>query len=671
MHPAAMAGAVIGIVLALGVLLVLELRRSYHREVDYASAVTQSIARTLEQQMLASMDRIDLLEREAAYQYAAYRTGSGLSADEMNAMLGRHLARVPGLLSLRLINETGDYVFDASGGVSPANIADRRYFKAQKDKTDTGLFPEGPLFSRVVSQWTLTFSRGVRSSDGRFLGIVQSSIQTDALAAAFEKISLGESDAVTLLNGEGAMVARHPNLPDQIGKVAISEKLRSLIEARDQESRYSGTSAADGRGRIYTLRRVGDYPFFILVGISEDRVLGEWRRTAWVYTFVAIALLIGSILLVYRIFKRYSASVRRAEEQKRLTSEVFDRALEGILVTDQTGRILSANRSMCEIVGYDMAELMAATPALFRSDRHDEAFFQTFWASLKAEGRWQGEIWNRRKSGVVFPGRLSVSKISDHDGDATRYVGIYTDISEQKAAQQKLQFNNAELLRLTEVMAHHLQEPARRLVTFAQKLRTALNDASLNESASASLGFIIEQAGRLRSLIRDIQLYLAADQPMGEVCRLSLGEVAKAVIETRAAALTAIGGEVRIDSDLPDIRLDRRRLTDLISILLDNAISYRRPEAPLRVHLSAKLTESHMVRLCFADNGPGIPESYREQVFQLFERLHPQSGEENTGIGLAIVRRVVEHCNGKAWVEEAAEGGAAIILELPAGDSPP
>ncbi|MGE5504534.1 MAG: hypothetical protein ACM31L_08940, partial [Actinomycetota bacterium] len=292
--------AAMGIVVSLIALLSVELHRSYRRELDGAGAVAGALARTLEQQLLASMDRIDLLEQEAAFQYAAHRQGTGLAGGQMNGLLARHLARVPGLLSLRLINERGDYVFDASGAVSPANIADRRYFRVQQESAEAGLFPEGPLFSRVVSQWTLTFSRGVRGSDGRFLGIVQSSVQTDALAVAFQSVSLGSGDNITLLNGDGALVARHPNLPELIGKPAISDTLRGLLASKVAEAVYSGRSAADGSLRVYALRRIGGYPFYVLVGIGQDRVLAEWRRTAAVYVLVAVVLLLGSIWLAVR-----------------------------------------------------------------------------------------------------------------------------------------------------------------------------------------------------------------------------------------------------------------------------------------------------------------------------------------------------------------------------------
>jgi PAS domain S-box-containing protein len=658
----------LGVVVSLILLLSLELRRSYEREIDYAGSVSQSIARILEQQLLASMDRIDLIVQEAAVQYRDHRLGKGLPADRMNAMLARHLARVPGVLSLRLINESGDYVFDANGSASKANIADRRYFTQQRDNPDTGLFPEGPLFSRVVGRWTMTFSRGVRAPDGRFLGIVQSSMQTEALTGAFSTATMGTAEVVNLLNADGAIVARLPEVLEQIGKSNISGELRALIKAETPEAVYSATSGVDGVKRLYALRRVGQHPFYLIVGIPYDAILAQWKRMALIYGILSLVMLLGSVVMATKILARYSDTVRQAEEQRRLTSEVFASALEGIIVTDHDGRIITANDAMCDITGYGRDELLGQTVGLFRSDVHDASYFKEMWHTLERTGRWQGEIWNRRKSGEVFPEWLSVSKMVDPRQGDSRFIAVYTDISAQKDAERRLQATNVELVRLAEIMAHHLQEPARRLVTFAKRLSAALAGKGLGEDETMSLTFIEQQASRLRALIRDIQLYLAADQPMGEVELQSPSEVARKAVATRAKELAEMGATVEVEPQMPMVVLDRRRLADIFLILLDNAIRYGRGDGPLRIRISARGTGA-MVVLRFADNGPGIDPRFRERAFQVFERLHHQAGDDSTGIGLAVVRRIVEHGRGRAWIEETQGGGATVALELPMGQS--
>lgn len=659
--------AAIGAVLVLIALMALELRRSYLREADNAAAITQSMSRTLEQQLLASMQRIDLIEQEAAYQYALHLQGQGLPREAMNPMLARHLERVPGLLSLRLIDEEGNYVFDASGVASTANVADRRYFRVQEASPDTGFFPEGPLFSRVANQWTMTFSRGVRASNGRFLGIVQSSIEVNALAAALGQATTKDGNTATLLNGEGKLVARFPAQPEAVGTVNISDKLRTLIAESAEEANYTGKSNVDGIERFYTLKRIGSYPFFLLVGLSQDQVLESWRRTAAFYATLSLALLIGLVLFILRLSHRSRSFQRSADEQRRLTSEVFANALEGIIVTDKNSVILSANRAISEISGYGEDDLVGATPALFKSGLYDKAFYQNFWKTLTSTGRWQGEILNKRKSGELFPGWLSVSMIRDEAGQPLRFLGVLTDISAQKAAQQRLQFANAELLRLTEIMAHHLQEPSRRLVTFSHALKRALGGRAGEEDVAGPLQFIEQQALRLRALIRDIQLYLVVDQPLSQVVSLSLTLIAERVLEAKSESLAEIGAETDIQPGMPCVQMDERRLSNMLDILLDNAIRYRRQDRPLSLSISAEIV-GRRAKLRFADNGRGIEPEYRELVFQLFERLYAQPGDEGTGIGLSIVRRIVEQTGGKAYIEETHGGGATIILDLPLGN---
>lgn len=134
---------------------------------------------------------------------------------------------------------------------------------------------------------------------------------------------------------------------------------------------------------------------------------------------------------------RFSAA-NRAEERLKLAAAVFDHALEGIFITDAQGRILAANPAVCRITGYDTAELIGQTPRLFRSERHDQAFYEAFWQGLETQGFWQGEIWNRRRNGEEFPEMLSVSAIRDDAGRPVQYVSLLVDISAQKEVEARL-----------------------------------------------------------------------------------------------------------------------------------------------------------------------------------------------------------------------------------------
>lgn len=131
---------------------------------------------------------------------------------------------------------------------------------------------------------------------------------------------------------------------------------------------------------------------------------------------------------------------RRAEERQRLATTVVDNTIEGVVVTDAHSRILSVNAAFTRLMGYTEDELLGLTPSLFKSGRHDSAFYEAMWERMRRTGHWQGEIWNRRKNGEIFPEHMSLSAVKDVDGTVTHYVCMFTDISEEKAQRQQLEF---------------------------------------------------------------------------------------------------------------------------------------------------------------------------------------------------------------------------------------
>jgi diguanylate cyclase (GGDEF)-like protein/PAS domain S-box-containing protein len=130
--------------------------------------------------------------------------------------------------------------------------------------------------------------------------------------------------------------------------------------------------------------------------------------------------------------------VRKRTAQLRLAASVMENTSEGVMVVDDNSIILSVNPAFTEITGYTVEEALGRTPRLLRSDTHDEAFFQAMWEQLKAAGRWQGEIWNRRKSGEIYPQWLTINRIVGSEGFKTCYVGLFTDVTEQREKEERI-----------------------------------------------------------------------------------------------------------------------------------------------------------------------------------------------------------------------------------------
>jgi len=130
---------------------------------------------------------------------------------------------------------------------------------------------------------------------------------------------------------------------------------------------------------------------------------------------------------------------KMAEDALRQAATVFESSHDCVAITDLDGRILAVNRSFLKTTGYTEAEVLGRNPSILRSGRHKKDFYQSMWASIDADGYWQGEIWNRRKNGEIYPEWLTVSAVHNTRGETTHYVGVFSDLSQLKQSEAQLE----------------------------------------------------------------------------------------------------------------------------------------------------------------------------------------------------------------------------------------
>ncbi len=128
---------------------------------------------------------------------------------------------------------------------------------------------------------------------------------------------------------------------------------------------------------------------------------------------------------------------QRAETELRIAAIAFE-AQEGMIVADARSNILRVNRAFTEITGYTAEEAVGQTPRLLQSGRHDAAFYAAMWECIHRDGAWQGEVWNRHKTGAVYPEWLAITAVKGNDGVVTHYVSTLTDITQRKAAEDEI-----------------------------------------------------------------------------------------------------------------------------------------------------------------------------------------------------------------------------------------
>lgn len=129
-----------------------------------------------------------------------------------------------------------------------------------------------------------------------------------------------------------------------------------------------------------------------------------------------------------------------ADEKLRLWQKAFEASADAIVITDADERILSVNRAVTEITGYTAEEVIGKTPRVFHSGRQDKDFYRSMWATILSTGHWQGEIWDRRKNGEIYPKWLTISAVPDHSGRVTHYIASFSDITSRKNYEEQIQF---------------------------------------------------------------------------------------------------------------------------------------------------------------------------------------------------------------------------------------
>jgi two-component system CheB/CheR fusion protein len=204
---------------------------------------------------------------------------------------------------------------------------------------------------------------------------------------------------------------------------------------------------------------------------------------------------------------------RHADEQLRLAAKVFDRAGEAIAITDAQGVIITVNEAFSKITGYALAEVIGKTPAVLQSGQHSADFYTAMWRALMEQGSWQGEIFNRRKNGEVFPEWLTINSVKNDDGVLTNYVSIFSDITAIKSSQRRIEFlaTHDELTGLPnrslliDRLKHAILKAKRQKEKIAILFIDLDNFKNINDTLGHDVGDILLQQAteRLQRCVRD------------------------------------------------------------------------------------------------------------------------------------------------------------------------
>lgn len=385
----------------------------------------------------------------------------------------------------------------------------------------------------------------------------------------------------------------------------------------------------------------------------------------------------GVFILSYEITERkmIEAALRESEERYRFLFEHNPAPM--LIYASQSLHILAVNEAFLKSYGYSEDEILAMF--LFDLYPPDEKQPISDLAHNLQGHAYAGEWHHIKKDGSI----INIIAIS-HDlvyKEQKARIAVITDITARIKAEEEIQQLNStledrvaertdqlvainkELESFSYSISHDLRAPLRAIFGFSQILARR-HRASLNEEGQQYMDFIVEASKRMEQLINDLLNYSRLGRKSLDLKPIALASIMKNIQVDFKQKIEEIDGNLLIDNDLPEILGDETLLRQIFTNLVENAITYRRTDVPLVIHISNEhVTDGYLLRI--ADNGIGISHEYWEKIFNIFQRLHNEEQYPGTGIGLATVRKAVGLQNGTVWVESVVGQGSTFFINFP------
>ncbi|MEN8141669.1 MAG: EAL domain-containing protein [Thermodesulfobacteriota bacterium] len=309
----------------------------------------------------------------------------------------------------------------------------------------------------------------------------------------------------------------------------------------------------------------GEMVAFLTVQSSSDFFKREQQTFVTIFGLALFSLVMFLLTFFVQCSRNTSLQADNIK-QLQLAANVLDNIVEGVVVTDTKANIVSINKSVPAITGFSEAELLGENPRLWRSEHHDDAFYQTMWQDLLAKGYWRNEIWNRNKDGKVYPAQMTITALKDGAGRVVNYVSVFSDISAAKESQEQMEFL-AQYDQLTKLpnralmndrISQAIKGARRNGLSFALMLLDLDNFKAINDTQGHKNGdiLLIQVAERLLAAVRqsDTVARLGGDEFVALLpdCDgpAQATQVAEKIIKTLATPFDLEGQEAHISASV-------------------------------------------------------------------------------------------------------------------------
>ena len=519
-----------------------------------------------------------------------------------------------------------------------------------------------PVFAQ--SRWGRTGELYAVGSDGRMI-----------TASRFEDIVV--TGGLVTESSPGALAVRDPGVdltagsrvePGQSGP--LTDAAAGVLQGWDSVGTYDNYL---GHPVVGTWRWIDELGLGVVAEQSEGEVYGEWRRSRIAVVAVAAvasALLVGVVGVAVSWRRQVDGGRSFAAEQIQRFLTVLDQSSDGLVIAGADRRLVFINNGAEEMFGLAASDVVGLDLSLLVAPEDRQTNRETVDRYLTDPESRAGPVMlrvvARRTDGSTFHAEVRMMAV-DIDERETVFVFSVRDVTSDDNLRSAHE-NIRELRRLNWVAGHDLQEPLRKIQTFAAMLADSVGTGPTEE------GFLVEamgdEVGRMRSLVDGLCVYSDAALSTFEPGPVDLEALVWQVVDEMDSQFVASGARIDVER-LPTVIGDAPQLHRLFRELLENAQRFRRPDADLRVRIGSEPgDDAGFHRIVVADNGRGFDQANAEQVFDVFKQLHPVGVDGGIGVGLAVARRIVERHGGSIRVSAEVDRGAVFNIWLRRADDP-